>query len=104
MSTEASTNPEANPEQADLTAADVAWDLDPLLDGTDIETLLDRADELGAQLANLRGTFYRVKPLTLSPAPLGKKAVVELLAKMQGEISQQVDSWRVQNRKQKSRG
>jgi oligoendopeptidase F len=68
VSTEASTNPAANPEQADLTAADVAWDLDPLLDGTDIETLLDRADELGAQLANLRGTVGELDAGALAEA------------------------------------
>ena len=45
-------------------------------------------------LVNLRGTHYRVKPLTLYPAPRGKKAVVDLLEKMQAEIAEQVDAWR----------
>jgi len=40
---------------ADMTAADVAWDLEPLLDGTTVDDLLDRADTLADGLAALRG-------------------------------------------------
>jgi 1-acyl-sn-glycerol-3-phosphate acyltransferase len=54
-------------------------------------------------LTNLRGTWYRVKPLSIYPAPQGKKAVVELLGKMQAEISTQVDAWRAENRRRQSR-
>ena len=42
----ANTNPDA-----DLTAGDVAWDLVPLLDGSTVDRLLDRAAELAAFLA-----------------------------------------------------
>lgn len=38
----------------DLTAADVAWDLDPLLDGSDVDTLLDRAEALAVELEGER--------------------------------------------------
>jgi oligoendopeptidase F len=44
-------------EDADLTAADVRWDLDPLLGGTGVEGLLDEADRLTDELAEARGTI-----------------------------------------------
>ncbi len=53
-------------------------------------------------LANLRGTLYRVKPLTLYPAPQGKKATGELLARIQAEISTQVEEWRVEKRRSRA--
>ncbi len=46
-------------------------------------------------LLHLRGATYRVKPLTLHPAPHGKKEIMELLAKTRSEISDQVSSWRL---------
>lgn len=55
-------------DDADLTAATVAWDLDPLLEGADVDTLLDRADELGAELANLRGTVSELGASALADA------------------------------------
>ncbi len=54
-------------------------------------------------LTNLRGTHYRVKPLTLYSPPRGKRAVVELLGKMQMEISAQVDAWRREDRQKRLR-
>lgn len=42
---------------------------------------------------NLRGTTFRVKPLTLYPAPHGKKEIIELLGKLKSEISSQVEEW-----------
>ncbi|HUJ76694.1 MAG TPA: lysophospholipid acyltransferase family protein [bacterium] len=44
-------------------------------------------------LLRLRGTTYRVKPLTLHPAPHGKKEILELLGKLRAEISTQVEEW-----------
>jgi len=41
-------DPDIDP--ADLTAAAVAWDLDPLLGGVDLDTLLDRAEALAVAL------------------------------------------------------
>lgn len=42
-------------EDPDLTAAAVAWDIEPLLEGSTVEALLDRADGLVAELERLRG-------------------------------------------------
>ena len=53
-------------------------------------------------LLHLRGATYRVKPLTLHPAPHGKKEIMELLAKMKLEISDQVASWRRADRMKKT--
>ncbi|MEM9563247.1 MAG: M3 family oligoendopeptidase [Actinomycetota bacterium] len=45
-----------DPTTADLTAADVAWDLEPLLDGQDsADALLDRAREIADGLDRFRG-------------------------------------------------
>jgi 1-acyl-sn-glycerol-3-phosphate acyltransferase len=44
-------------------------------------------------LTRLRGTTFRVKPLTLYPAPHGKKEIIELLGKLRTEISAQVEAW-----------
>jgi len=46
---------ELDPVEADLTAAQVAWDLDTLIEGTDVDSLLDRSDELATELETLRG-------------------------------------------------
>ena len=53
---------------ADLTAADVAWDLEPLLDGTTVDDLLDRSDVLADELANLRGTIGELSASALADA------------------------------------
>jgi 1-acyl-sn-glycerol-3-phosphate acyltransferase len=45
-------------------------------------------------LLHLRGAMFRVKPLTLYPAPHGKKEIVDLLGKLKAEISDQVMEWR----------
>lgn len=57
-----------NPAQADLTAADVAWDLDTLLGDDTIDELLDRADVLSDELANLRGTIGELSASALAAA------------------------------------
>ena len=44
-------------------------------------------------LLHLRGTTFRVKPLTLYPAPRGKKEIMELLGKLKAEITDQVERW-----------
>ncbi|MCC6184762.1 MAG: M3 family oligoendopeptidase [Microthrixaceae bacterium] len=56
------------PEQVDLTAADVAWDLEPLLDGHSVDDLLDRAEAVADQLANLRGTIAEMSAGALADA------------------------------------
>ena len=45
---------ETSPEDADLTASAVRWDIETLLDGQDIDALLDRADELAGRLEQYR--------------------------------------------------
>jgi 1-acyl-sn-glycerol-3-phosphate acyltransferase len=45
-----------------------------------------------------RGACYRVRPLTLYPAPRGKREIAELTQKMEREISAQVAAWRRQDR------
>ena len=62
------TSPELTPEQVDLTAADVAWDLEPLLDGHSVDDLLDRAEGVADQLANLRGTIAEMTAGALADA------------------------------------
>jgi 1-acyl-sn-glycerol-3-phosphate acyltransferase len=44
-------------------------------------------------LLHIRGTFYRVKPLTLYPAPHGKREILALLGKVEAEITAQVEIW-----------
>src|SRR5690606_7645129 len=43
-------------DDADRTAADVAWELDPLLDGRDVDALLDEAGALADEIEAARGT------------------------------------------------
>ncbi len=45
----------AGDTDADLTAAEIAWNLETLIEGTDVGTLLDRSDELTDQLESYRG-------------------------------------------------
>jgi 1-acyl-sn-glycerol-3-phosphate acyltransferase len=45
-------------------------------------------------LLHMRGATYRVKPLTLYPAPHGKREITDLLGKLRSEISDQVMRWR----------
>ena len=40
----------------DLTAAEVRWDLEPLLDGHDVDSLLEQADAIADELESHRGT------------------------------------------------
>jgi len=51
-------------------------------------------------LTRLRGTTYRVRPLTLYPAPHGKREIIQLLARLKTEITIQVESWRAADRRQ----
>ena len=52
---------------ADLTAADVAWDLDPLLNGEPgVDALLDRADAIADEIAGYRGAIATADAATLA--------------------------------------
>jgi 1-acyl-sn-glycerol-3-phosphate acyltransferase len=53
-----------------------------------------RIATLARLLGKLRGTYYRIKPLTLYPAPHGKREIMELLEKVRREIVGQVEVWR----------
>lgn len=58
-------------EDADLTAADVAWDLDPLVDGRGqegVNRLLDQAEELTGQLEQWRGRIGELEASELAQA------------------------------------
>jgi len=49
-------DPTAPAEDGDLTAADVAWDIDTILDAHSVDDLFDEADVLAHELTSLRGT------------------------------------------------
>jgi 1-acyl-sn-glycerol-3-phosphate acyltransferase len=55
-----------------------------------------RISRLPQIIHGLRGTVYRVKPLTLYAAPRGKQEITDLLAKIHAEISAEVDAWHAQ--------
>lgn len=48
-------DPVTGSDDTDLTAADVRWDLDPLLDGVDLDQLVAEADAIADELAANRG-------------------------------------------------
>ena len=49
------TDHSAPTDDADLSAAEVAWNLETLIEGTDVDSLLDRSDELTDRLERYRG-------------------------------------------------
>jgi 1-acyl-sn-glycerol-3-phosphate acyltransferase len=53
-----------------------------------------RISTLTRLITSLAGTRYIAQPLTLYPAPRGKKEVLELLEKVEKEIAGQVRRWR----------
>ncbi|MGO9409224.1 MAG: lysophospholipid acyltransferase family protein [Spirochaetia bacterium] len=53
-----------------------------------------RISGLGRILTKMNGTWYRIRPLTLYPAPRGKKEILDLLARIKIEITEQVRQWR----------
>jgi 1-acyl-sn-glycerol-3-phosphate acyltransferase len=53
-----------------------------------------RISSLKRLLTNLRGTCYRAQPLTLYPPPRGKREILDVLARIEGEIGEQVRRWR----------
>jgi len=59
----------ATTTDADLTAADVAWDLEPLVEGkgeAGVDALLDEADRVSASVAERRGTIADLDAAELS--------------------------------------
>jgi oligoendopeptidase F len=51
----ATTDDHLDQHEADLTAADIAWDLDSLLAGSTVDALLDESDDLVGQIEAYRG-------------------------------------------------
>ncbi len=64
-------------DPSDLTAADVAWDLDPLLGGGTVDQLLDEADALADALADLRGKVAQLDAAGLAAAMRSMAALWE---------------------------
>ena len=52
----------------DLTAADVAWDLEPILAGESVDALIGRAEELSGQLQGFRGRVGSIPAAELAQA------------------------------------
>lgn len=66
---------------SDLSASDVAWDLEPLLEGSSVDDLLDRADALASDLTALRGTVASLDAPALAAAMHRFAALHELLGR-----------------------
>ncbi len=65
-----------DPAAKDMAAAEVAWDLDSLIAGSDIDQLLDRADAIAADLVS-----YRSRIASLDSAELA--TAMQLMAELQ---------------------
>ena len=50
----------------DRTAAHVAWDIEPLLDGADLDALVDRAEAVTAQIVTSRGQLAALDDVGLA--------------------------------------
>ena len=53
-----------------------------------------RISTLPRMIGNLRGARYRIRALSLYPAPTGKREILDLLARVESEISDQIKVWR----------
>lgn len=53
-----------------------------------------RISKLTKLLTGLSGALYRAQPLTLYPPPRGKREILDLLARTEREIGEQVERWR----------
>ena len=69
------------PEQRDLTAADVAWDIESILDDRSVDELFDGADTLAAGLATLRGTVADLDASGLAAAMRTMEEIGELTSR-----------------------
>jgi oligoendopeptidase F len=71
-------------EDADLTAAEVAWDIEPLVDGqgrVGVDALLDRADSLAAGLESARGTVAAMTADQLAELMTTSAAIGDLVGR-----------------------
>lgn len=71
----------------DLTAADVRWDIEPLLDGRDIDSLLDEADQIAAELEAHRGTVATMSVAELA-AHMARSAELQTILGRAGNYAQ----------------
>jgi oligoendopeptidase F len=82
VSTDTSPTESADPTAADLTAAEIAWNLETLIEGTDVDTLLDRSDTLTEQLEGYRG---RVESLDAGELATAMQTMADL-QEVQGRV------------------
>ena len=71
----------ATTTDTDLTAADVAWDLEPLVDGkgeTGVDELLDEAERVAASVAERRGTVAQLDAAGLASVMRDLASIAEL--------------------------
>jgi oligoendopeptidase F len=74
----------ATTTDTDLTAADVAWDLDPLVDGkgeAGVDELLDDADRVAASVAERRGTVAQLDATGLASVMRELASIAELVGR-----------------------
>jgi len=74
----------ATTTDSDLTAADVAWDLEPLVDGkgeAGVDHLLDDADHVAASVAERRGTVAQLDAAGLATVMRELASVAELIGR-----------------------
>jgi len=74
----------ATTTDSDLTAADVAWDLEPLVDGmgeAGVDELLDQADRVAASVAERRGTIARLDAAGLASVMRELASIAEFVGR-----------------------
>jgi len=74
----------ATTTDSDLTAADVAWDLEPLVDGkgeAGVDELLDEAERVAASVAERRGTVSRLDAAGLASVMRELASIAELVGR-----------------------
>ena len=74
----------ATTTDADLTAADVAWDLDPLVDGrgeAGVDELLDEAERVASSVAACRGTVAQLDAAGLASVMRELASIAELVGR-----------------------
>ena len=71
-----------DPSEVDLTAGDIAWNLDTLIEGSDVDTLLDRSDALTDELEQLRGRIAELDAGELA----GAMTTMAELQEVQGRV------------------
>ena len=74
----------ATTTDSDLTAADVAWDLEPLVDGkgeAGVDELLDEADRVAASVAERRGTVAQLDAAGLASVMRELASIAELVGR-----------------------